>query len=405
MYLVLAPAVSQNTTINYQSVGREIITVSSLKALETVPDKSEVLVFFDHSLDLQKMLDLTYLLDLQFKIVVRCKEDAELFEGIFQIYIVDYKTIDGNLIRAIKQEDEIALKALNRNVNDRQNIANKMSYLKEVDSIIKMPTSSTAVKELGLTYKNLYSEFIAVRDRLISSEKENIMMKKELASLRISVKKFSLDMKSFIQYFGNLQNKYRAITALTIMKDENILTLPQNIISLFIKDYGIPNVFPFLNSLYDCLTAFHKKYVKVVYICEPDGIAINLLPSKYVLINNIVSQSDILSSDFLCCIGNVDIPIQFLFSSSVLNTIILVDARRTQDILFHGETMFLNLAPDYHTAQALELPEDLTITTSRRSKYRLTEDVLGDGTSYRSRNSKLINDIINTLLDKRGEIG
>lgn len=404
MYLVLAPAVSQNTTVNYQSVGREITTVSNLKALESVPDKSEILVFFDNSLDLQKILDLTYLLDLQFKIVVRRKEDAELFSCIFQVYIIDYKTIDGNLIRAIKQDDENAMKDLNRNVNDRRSIANQMSYLKEVDSIIKMPTSSTSVKELGITYKNLYAEFFAVCDRLIRSEKENIMMKKELTSLRISVRKFSLDMKSFIQYFGTLQNKYRAITALTIMKDKNVLTLPQNIMSLFIKDYGIPNVFPFLNALYDCLTIFYKKYAKVVYICEPDGIAINLLPSKYVLINNIVSQGDILSSDFLCCIGNVDVPIQFLLSSSALNTIILVDARRTQEILFHGETMFLNLAPDYHTAQALELCEDLTITPSVRSKYRLMEDTLGDGTSYRSRNSKLVNDIINTLLDKRGEV-
>lgn len=404
IYLVLAPATTQTVTVNYQSVGREITTVSNLTALESVEENSDVLVFYDFSLDLQKMLDLYYLLDLRFKIIVNNQEDLNLFTGIFSVHLIDYKTIDGALIRAIKLEDEVAMQNLQRSSTDRLSLSFRPSYLLEIDALISAPSSNAQVRTLGQNYKNLHAEFSELADKYIKSQEKIDSLIRDNFSLKQSIKKFSSDMKAFIKYFTGLQNRYRAITALSVIKEGTITTLPQHLTTLYLKDYGIPNVFPLLSALYDSLTTFYKKYVKVIYICEPDGISINTIPSNYKLITSGIQQADLLGFDFLSCVGNVNTPVNFLMSASSFNTLIICDARRVQDPLFKGETLMLNLAPDIHTVQALGLSEEITITPSERSLYTLREETITQNAAYGSRNSKLVGDVINTLLERRGEV-
>lgn len=404
MYLVLSPVIAQNTIINYQSVGREITTVSSIRVLEHVKEKSEILVFYDNSLDLQKLLDLYYLLDLNITIIVNKEEDLNIFKGIYNVMLVDYKTIDGKLIRALKSKDNVALIALQRDNKDKYSLAFKENYLDEIQTIYDNITSSSSVKDLVSNYKNLYILHQELLHRLNLIESEHDKSIRQVYSLKQALKKYSLDMKSFVSSFTNLQNKYKSITALSVIRENSVIPLPQHIMTLTLKDYGIPDVFTLLSSLYDALTTFYNKYVKVIYICEPDSISINRLPSNYSIVNNEINQSDLIVSDFIAMVGNVDIPIDFILNSSVLNTLIIVDGRRTQEQLFVGESLSLNLAPDYFTSKQLGLDQEHTITPSYKSKYQLKEEILTQENLYGSRNSKLVNEIISTLLERRGEL-
>jgi len=403
MYLVLSPQVTKRVPVHHQSLGREITVFTNLESLKQVSTGSRVFIIYDTSLDFQKVLDLHTLLNIQFEFIVNDKSIWEMVKDHFKTHLLDYVTIDGSFIRALKLGDSVALESMQRDSTDRFSIHNKLSYREEVEKLLISPSITEVTSRLAENYLSLFAAYIQLTAESGNWMTEFEKIKRENFEMRNSISKMSSDVKTFLATLVEVNNKHRALVALSVLRENAMVTLPQHIASIHFRDYGIPNVFYLLSALYDALTVHYKKHTKVVYIGEPDGIDVNRIPKNYCILDEDINQGDLIKYDYFGCIGSVKVPLELLFQTSALNTIIICDARRSNETLFQGETLHMNLAPDLHTVKALNLYEEITITPSHKSKYVLRDEVITQETMFGAKNAKLVSSLINTLLDRRGE--
>jgi len=397
-YLVLSPKIGSTYPVHHQSLGRAIPTFSSLKSLEIVEENSEVIVFYDERLNVQKMLDLEALLNLSYHVIVNNNDDFEMLSPIFKTTLLDYSQIDAQLIRAIQLNDKNAIASMERSTSDKKSMAFRQSYLLEVERMAGA-NSTDAVNELATKFINLWDSHINLGRRhslLVARDKENTTA---LFHLRRSLAANKKEMVDFLQTFVGLQNKYRSSIASSIARENLKIHLPQHITSLVLKNYGMPNTFDFVQTLYDTLTVSYDRHTKVIYIVDPNGIDINILPDYYLTIDSKVQTSDLLDYDYIALVSDVKVPLELLLSTSQVNTIIIVDARKEPDRLFLGETLSLNLVPDVYTMTKLLLPEEQTISPTSKTKYYLDEDAIDNINQFGKRNSRIVGFVINTLLD------
>jgi len=397
-YLVLSPKISSTYPVHHQSLGRAIPTFSSLKSLEVVEENSEIIVFYDEMLNVQKMLDLEALLNLSYHVIVNNSDDLEMLSPIFKTTLLDYSQIDAQLIRAIQLNDKNAIASMERSSTDKKSVAFRQSYLQEVQRMAG-PGSTDAVNELATKFLNLWSTHShlgQLHSALSAKDKENTIA---LFHLRRSLASIKKEMVDFLQTFVGLQNKYRSSIASSIARENLKIHLPQHITSLVLKNYGMPNTFDFVQTLYDTLTVSYDRHTKVVYIVDPNGIDINLLPDYYLTIDSKVQTADLMDYDYIALVSDVKVPLELLLSTSQVNTLIVIDARKEPDRLFLGETLSLNLVPDVHTMTKLLLPEEQTISPTSKTKYYLDEDAVDNINQFGKRNSRIVGFVVNTLLD------
>jgi hypothetical protein len=111
-----------------------------------------------------------------------------------------------------------------------------------------------------------------------------------------------------------------------------------------------------------------------------------------------------MDSDFLACVGDVQQTFNYLTQGSAAETLLIVDSRKYMEKLFSNETMFLNTSPDYTTVEKLNLDPEITVSYSSKSKLQLKEEILSTEYRYGLRNIKVVTEIVNSFLEKRGEI-
>jgi hypothetical protein len=404
MYLVLSPTVSKRVPVHHQSLGRVITVFTNLESLKQIPASSRVLVFFDPSLDFQKLLDLYAILNLQYEFIVTDSETSQIVENHFKTHIVDYSQVDGSLVNALLLGDTVALHALQRDKDDRFSIEKKAKYSEQLSTLLTSPSLTEQMREVIEGYLAMFASNQELQNQYSEEKRTFLEMTKQLAESRLALNKMSGDVASFISTLVEVNNSNRALIALSVLRENAVIHLPQHLTSLHLRDYGIPNVFRLLAALYDSLTVHYRKHVKVVFIGEPDSIDINRMPQNYCLLDGSVQQEDLLRYDYFGCIGNVQLPLETLFSTSAFNSLIICDSRKTDATLIEGETLTLNLAPDIDTVKALGLLDEITVTPSRRSKYVLHDEVISQEAKFGSRNAKLVTQIVNTLLERRGEV-
>ena len=196
-YLVLSPKISSSYPVHHQSLGRAIPTFSNLKSLEIVEENSEVIVFYDEMLNVQKMLDLEALLNLSYHVIVNNNDDLEMLSPIFKTTLLDYSKIDAQLIRAIQLNDKNAMNSMERSTTDKNSITFRHSYIQEVQRMAG-PSATDAVNELATrflnlwnTHQNLAKEHVA----LVAKEKDNTTA---LFHLRRSLSAIKDEMDDFV---------------------------------------------------------------------------------------------------------------------------------------------------------------------------------------------------------------
>ena len=396
MYLLLSPTVIKNSIVNYQSVGREVNLISNINILNLVEESATVIVFYDASFRLQTFIDLKLLLDFKYIFIVNDEAYVNSLEHLGKTHLVNYTIVHGQFIKSIVEQDDELMRsfdtALSKDMKD------------EVSRTLTNPNLNTQTQMILQQWLSMYDSlgqacsYINDRDAFIEQKLE------ELLHTRTSVADQKEQIKNFVENFKISQMKFRSLVTLSVKKMAHRIEIPAHLPSIFIKDYGMPDLFTFIGAVYDLLVTSYDKYAKIFYVCDPDGITINLIPEHYTVVTANTQHAEILDNDFLACVGNVEQTFNYLTTSSAAEMLLIVDARKYMEKLFTNETMFINTAPDYMTVEKLNLDPEITVSYSGKSKLQLKEEILSTEYQYGLRNIKVVTHVVNSFLEKRGEI-
>ena len=396
MYLLLSPTVIKNSIVNYQSVGREIDIISNINILNMIEADSTIIVFYDSSFRLQTFIDLQVLLNFKYIFVINDESYIPSLEHLGQLHFVSYNIIDGQFIKSLIEKDVELLRSFDT--------ATPKNMLRDVERMLLNPNLNSETKTVLQQWLSMYdsliqaSVYIQDQDRFVQDKID------ELAQTKTSVADLRVQIQNFINNFKISQVKFRSLVALSVQKMAHRIEIPPHLPCIFIKDYGLPDLFTFIDSIYDLLVTSYNKYVKIFYICDPDGVSINIIPDRYTIITSSTPHSDILDNDLLACIGDVQQTFNYLTSSSAIETLILVDSRRYMEKLFTNETLFINTTADYNTIERLNLDPSITVSYSSKSELQLKEEILSTEYEYGLRNIKVVTHVVNCFLEKRGEL-
>jgi len=396
MYLLLSPTVIKNSIVNYQSVGREINIISNINILNMVEEGATIIVFYDSSFRLQTFIDLQLILDFKYIFIVNDSSFINSLEHLGETHHVTYSIIDGRFIKSIVEQDAELMQSFNT--------ALSKDMKAEVERMLMNPNLNTQTQAVLRQWLSMYDSLSNASAYI--EDKENLLEQKlsELLHVRTSVADQKEQIRSFVENFKISQMKFRSLVTLSVKKMAHRIEIPAHLPSIFIKDYGMPDLFIFIGAIYDFLVTSYDKYVKIFYICDPDGITINMIPENYTVVTSTTPHSEIMDSDFLACVGDVQQTFNYLTTSSAAETLLIVDSRKYMEKLFMNETMFLNTAPDYTTVERLNLDPAITVSYSSKSALQLKEEILSTEYQYGLRNIKVVMQVVNSFLEKRGEI-
>jgi len=396
MYLLLSPTVIKNSIVNYQSVGREINIISNINILSLVEAGSTVVVFYDSTFRLQTFVDLQLILDLKYIFIVNDVAYLPALEHLGVSHHVSYTIVDGRFMRSIIEKDSELMASFNTKASRDMKI--------DVDRMLMNPNINTQTQMVLQQWLSMYDSLVIASEHIKNREVLLEKTQTELMHTRTSVADLREQIRSFVDNLKISQLKFRSLVTLSVKKMAHRIELPAHIPTIFIKDYGMPDLYTFIGAIYDLMVTSYDKYVKVFYVCDPDGTTINLIPDTYTVLTTTTPHSDIMDKDFLVCVGDVKQSFSYLTTGSAVEALIVVDSRRYMEKLFINETMFLNTVPDYATITKLNLDPDITVSYSSRSVLQLKEEVLNTEFRYGQRNNKVVARIVNSFLEKRGEL-
>lgn len=382
-----------------KSVKRYGIILNEVATLSTLPYGARVIVFYDNSITLSHLIDLRAALSLDILVAVNSDIDFKMLDDIFTVKKVDWDFIDGDLVGALQLNDEHQLKSNTSHHRKKKPFVSPEGLYAEAEKVINTNNNHEVIKEMARTFRNMVDAGAYYDEQFKDLTQENVELRVKNAQLEEALNAMSQDLDDFIRTYKIAQAQMSARNVVDVIKDTNTVTLPSNVTTLVIKNYGIPSLMRFVLALKDCLTTSFSKYVKVLYIAEPDSVAIQEINrSKFLELNSKTKAADLLRSDMMLCIGSTKEPIEYLVSASSMDILIIVDSRRTTNQLIKGETLTMFTAMDLETASNMGLDPSRTITSSERSTYTLRESDFTNKKKHVMRNNELVLRVANTLV-------
>lgn len=391
MYTLLTKDTLRTSKVINKSVKQKSNVLHDLTSLLLIPESSRVIIFFDNSINIAHLKDLENALNLDITIVVPndnlLKTVKELFINVVRI---SWEVIDGDLIDRINYRDV---------KEPQRSTYSKASQLEEDARRLVSSGPNEATKLLASAYLNLLDSIKIEERNMETKEEEMAELRYKNESLSQTLDLMSKETMDLIETYKTVQTKFSSRDMLDVIKDNNHFNIPADITSLVIKNYGLPYLNRFVMALKDVLTTSFDLYTKVLYIVEPDGVSLQEINrNKFYLMDGAVKGSEILKNDLLLCVGNVKNALEFLTTSSSINSLIIIDSRRTMNHLITGQTLTMYAAQDIETATNLGLDAGATITASKRSKYHIKESEFAGKKSYATRNNNLVMRVANTLV-------
>lgn len=391
MYTLLTKDTLRTSKVINKSVKQKSNVLHDLTSLLLIPESSRVIIFFDNSINIAHLKDLENALNLDITIVVPndnlLKTVKELFINVVRI---SWEVIDGDLIDRINYRDV---------KEPQRSTYSKASQLEEDARRLVSSGPNEATKLLASAYLNLLDSIKIEERNMETREEEMAELRYKNESLSQTLDLMSKETMDLIETYKTVQTKFSSRDMLDVIKDNNHFNIPADITSLVIKNYGLPYLNRFVMALKDVLTTSFDLYTKVLYIVEPDGVSLQEINrNKFYLMDGAVKGSEILKNDLLLCVGNVKNALEFLTTSSSINSLIIIDSRRTMNHLITGQTLTMYAAQDIETATNLGLDAGATITASKRSKYHIKESEFAGKKSYATRNNNLVMRVANTLV-------
>jgi len=132
MYLLLSPTVIKNSIVNYQSVGKEINIVTTIKVLNLVKEGSTIVVFYDSSFKLQTFIDFKLLLNFNYIFIVNDETFISSLDYLGEVHYIKYTVVDGRFIKSIIEKDTELMESFNTNLNKDMKkglCSNKVKYV------------------------------------------------------------------------------------------------------------------------------------------------------------------------------------------------------------------------------------------------------------------------------------
>lgn len=399
MYTLLTRNILKNYRVSNKTIKRRSMVINDVNSLLALPQNSEVIVFFEHSISLSYLTDLQAALNLSIVIVVNNSRDLDLCSKLFETRLVKWDFIDGDLVSSIIYNDEKQMEALSGAAKPKSNAVTLSGLEEEARKLTVMSGASESAKLVASAFLNLLSTSLVEEKEVRELKDKYSELVQENEAIKATLKNMSTDMDDFIKTYRLVQAKVSSRNIIDVIKDTSSVTLPTSITSLVIKNYGVPHLMRFVLALKDCLTTSYDKYTKVVYIAEPDSVSVQEINrSRFFLMDSEVKASDLLKHDMLLCVGNTREPLEFLTTTSNLDILIIIDSRRTTNELITGQTMSMYTAMDLESAINLNLDPNLTITGSEKSLYTLRESDFTGKKRHALRNAELVTRVANTLL-------
>lgn len=399
MYTLLSRNILKNYRVSNKTIKRRSMIINDLNSLLLLPQSSNVLIFFEHSISLSHLMDLQSALNLNITLVANTQADYELCSKVFNTKLVSWDFIDGDLVNSIAINDEKQMEALSSGGRPKSNSMSLEGLEEEARKLTVTSGASEMTKLVASAFLNIMSTnqyldkvYEETKELLKESNKKNTALEATLAGM-------SIDMDEFIKTYRLVQAKVSSRNIVDVIKDNSAIQLPANITSLVIKNYGVPHLMKFVMALKDSLTTSYDRYTKVIYIAEPDSVSVQEINrSQFFLLTEEVKASDILKNDLLLCVGNTKEPIDLLTTSSAVDALIIVDSRRTTNELITGQSMTMYTAMDLESAINLNLEPTLTITSSEKSLYTIRESDFTGKKRHALRNNELVTRVANSLL-------
>lgn len=399
MYTLLSRNILKNYRVSNKTIKRRSLIINDLNSLMLLPQSSDVLIFFEHSISLSYLMDLKSALNLNITLAVNNPEDQELCSKVFNTKLVNWDFIDGDLVTSIAFNDEKQMEDLSANASPRISTMSLEGLVGEAKKLTVTNGASEVTKLVASAFLNVMStkgylddEYDKQTSKLKEVQQKNVALEATLTGM-------SEDMDDFIKTYKLVQSQFSSRNIVDVIKDTSAVQLPSNITSLVIKNHGVPHLMKFVMALKDALTTSYDRYTKVVYIAEPDSVSVQEINrSQFFLMTEEVKASDILKNDLLLCVGNTKEPLDFLTTSSNVDVVIIIDSRRTTNELISGQTMTLYTAMDIESASNLNLEPTLTITSSSKSLYTIKESDFTGKKRHALRNTELVTRVANSLL-------
>ncbi|MFF2798164.1 hypothetical protein [Lysinibacillus xylanilyticus] len=399
MYTLLSKNITKNYRYSSKTIKRRSMIINDISSMHVLPEKSEVLVFFEHTISLSHLMDLEAALELDITLAVNNQKDYDLCSRIFKTKLVTWDFIDGDLVNSIILDDENQIDALSTGMPPK---ATSMSLDGLIDEARKLTASNGGLeisKVIASAFLNLMSTQQHLDDKYARESDLVVELQKKNTALEATLSGISSDMDDFVKAYKHAQAQVASRNIVDVMKDASSIQLPSNITTLVIKNYGVPHLMRFVSALKDSLTTSYEKYTKVLYISDPDSVSIQEINrAQFLLLGEETKASDLLKNDLLLCVGNTKEPIEFLTTASSIDAMIIVDSRRTTNELITGQTLTMYTAMDLDAAINLNLEPELTITSSEKSVYTLRESDFTGKKRHALRNNDLVTRIANTLL-------
>lgn len=399
MYTLLSRNILKNYRVSNKTIKRRSMIINDLSSLLLLPQASDVLIFFEHSISLSHLMDLRSALNLNITLVANTQADYELCSKVFNTKLVAWDFIDGDLVNSIALNDQKQMEDLSSGAPPKSNSMSLEGLMEEAKKLTVTSGASDITKVVASAFLNLMSTNEHLNKEYMKEKELVEEVNKKNTALEATLTGMSRDMDEFIKTYRLVQAKVSSRNIIDVIKDNSAIHLPPNITTLVIKNYGVPHLMRFVMALKDSLTTSYDRYTKVIYIAEPDSVSVQEINrSKFFLLNEEVKAADILKNDLLLCVGNTKEPIDFITTSSAVDALIIVDSRRTTNELITGQSMTMYTAMDLDSAINLNLEPTLTITSSEKSLYTIREADFTGKKRHALRNNELVTRVANTLL-------
>lgn len=385
------------TKIDYKSLtslGRVIHNISHLLFGKNIPDE-EVLVFISTRFDVTMLRRVVQLRDYKFTFVIKNPEFKHFYENYGEVIEVNYRVLNYTIVRDIIYNSTEDIKKLNqRNISKPNTDLEFMKHLEEstVPREIDFYNYVKTLSEVNKVYENKESNFIST-----------------IESLNVEIRKLQHTQESVIEFNTDLQRiNSSLVKRINLVEDvvysNNIYTLPDDITSIYIKNYNAVFAHQFAEGLYFNLDVNRGIYTKVIYLFKPTEVNMLTLPDKYLLITEETDLSEILESNFLALTGDISFNLRELLSlDSCRNFIIVDDTQELKDSVMRY-TFKVNLLPNMDTVYKLNLQDSYYITNSKSSERVLLEVKNSKKTNYKLSQVKEVADVANIFIELLEEV-
>lgn len=336
--LVLDKSIKKYLTFNSaELVSYDVIIINNIKELtKSMLKRTNKVIFLGKtaysSLGLIKLYK--EVCDLEYYLITDDEALVDMMQGFCKCYLLDYSSIDSNLLASVLFDDETSQKQYNV-IKDKllesdlptrilNTSLNEDVHTLAEDYIRLRDLAKDSYKKLSRSYdvqRKLSSEIITLnRDIEIRDTVYKEQIKKDMALAR------ALD-------------QYQVILTKDIYEKVNITEFPNRPKILYFKEYQeFLYLESFLNTLFGSICQQMKASCKIVRLHDScDSMRIKILQDSYKIINSSMLESDLISNDKILCYGNYIKVLKYLFENNVpLDILIIVDCKKHPDTVLSG---------------------------------------------------------------------